>query len=141
MSFLGMGPFEIIIVLLVAFIFLGPERMAEAARTLGKWTGEIRRMGAGARAEMDDLIAEDPPRQYERRPAAADANHAETAASAETAPADDGPVAFRGGGAAPYRQAAGKTASQAATPRNVNDTSSNGNDRNSNDRNSEESKA
>ena len=143
MSFLGMGPFEIIIVLLVAFIFLGPERMAEAARTLGKWTGEIRRMGAGARAEMDDLIAEDAPSQPDRRPAPTDANQAGTAASTEPTPADDGPVAFRGGSAAPYRhrQAASKTASQAATPRNVNDTSRNGNDRNSNARNSEESKA
>ena len=60
MSFLGMGPFEIIIILLVAFIFLGPERMADAARTLGKWTSELRRATAGVRAEMDDLIADDP---------------------------------------------------------------------------------
>ena len=134
MSFLGMGPFEIIIVLLVAFIFLGPERMAEAARTLGKWTGEIRRMGAGARAEMDDLIAEDPPRQSERRPAVSDANHAETAANPET---DDGPVAFRGGGAAKTdTQTADKPASQSATPREAHQAS-----RNANDSNSEESKA
>ncbi len=132
MSFLGMGPFEIIIVLLVAFIFLGPERMAEAARTLGKWTGEIRRMGAGARAEMDDLIAEDAPRQPDRRPAAADANHAETTASAVD---DDGPVAFRGG-ANTDTQAASKPASQTATPRDTNATSPN-----DNARNSEESKA
>lgn len=62
MSFLGMGPFEIIIILLVAFIFLGPERMADAARTLGKWTSELRRATAGVRAEMDDLIADDPTR-------------------------------------------------------------------------------
>ena len=60
MSFLGMGPFEIIIILLVAFIFLGPERMADAARTLGKWTSELRRTTAGVRAEMDDLITDDP---------------------------------------------------------------------------------
>ena len=40
MSFLGMGTMEIFIILLVAFIFLGPERMVDAARTLGKWTGE-----------------------------------------------------------------------------------------------------
>ena len=130
MSFLGMGPFEIIIVLLVAFIFLGPERMAEAARTLGKWTGEIRRMGAGARAEMDDLIAEDAPRQPERRPAAADANHA------ETAQADDGPVAFRGGAATTDTQTAAPTASQAPIPREAHETS-----RPANNRNSEESKA
>ena len=137
MSFLEWAPFEIIIVLLVAFIFLGPERMAEAARTLGKWTGEIRRMGAGARAEMDDLIAEDAPRQPDRRPAAASApSQAETAASADPAPADDGPVAFRGGAATPDTQSAASTATQTPTPRKPNETS-----RNDNARNSEESKA
>lgn len=79
MSFLGMGPFEIIIILLVAFIFLGPERMADAARTLGKWTSELRRATAGVRAEMDDLIADDPTqpapptRPTQTRPANADA--------------------------------------------------------------------
>ena len=55
MSFLGMGTMEILIILLVAFIFLGPERMVDAARTLGKWTGELRRMGSTVQAEMDDL--------------------------------------------------------------------------------------
>lgn len=79
MSFLGMGPFEIIIILLVAFIFLGPERMADAARTLGKWTSELRRATAGVRAEMDDLITDDPaqptppPRATQTRPTNADA--------------------------------------------------------------------
>ena len=124
MSFLSMGPFEIIIVLLVAFIFLGPERMADAARTLGKWTGELRRMGAGVRAEMDDLIAEDAPRQPDRRPAPADAH------AAETAPADDGPVAFRGGGASADTQAAGKTADQTPTPRETHTRPPGGNERN-----------
>ena len=55
MSFLGMGTFEILIILLVAFIFLGPERMIDAARTLGKWTGELRRMGSTVQAEMEDI--------------------------------------------------------------------------------------
>lgn len=44
MNFLGMGSFEIVVVLLVAFIVLGPKRMTEAARMLGKATREIRRM-------------------------------------------------------------------------------------------------
>ena len=55
MTFLGMGTMEILIILLVAFIFLGPERMVDAARTLGKWTGELRRMGSTVQAEMDEL--------------------------------------------------------------------------------------
>ena len=35
MNFLGMGTFEVAIVLLVAFLFLGPERMLNAARMFG----------------------------------------------------------------------------------------------------------
>ena len=46
MNFLGMGPMEVLIVLLVAFIFLGPERMVDAARMLGKATRELSRMAA-----------------------------------------------------------------------------------------------
>ena len=74
MSFLGMGTFEILVILLVAFIFLGPERMIDAARTLGKWTGELRRMGSTVQAEMDDLTNVGAPltsrydqAQYDRR--------------------------------------------------------------------------
>jgi len=128
MSFLGMGPFEIIIILLVAFIFLGPERMADAARTLGKWTSELRRATAGVRAEMDDLIADDPTqpvpttRVTQTRPANADApapdetrpnapiDPSAPTAGDEVAPnaaADsDAPVAFRSARAKPPPPAA-----------------------------------
>lgn len=118
MSFLGMGTLEILIILLVAFIFLGPERMVDAARTLGKWAGEMRRMSAGVRAEMDDLISEDMAQQGRSNqqagssPQAARGNGTPTAASDSrapvpttdapntTAPLDtDAPVAFRSGGA------------------------------------------
>lgn len=125
MSFLGMGPFEIIIILLVAFIFLGPERMADAARTLGKWTSELRRTTAGVRAEMDDLIADDPTppatRPTQTRPANAAAPppdethpnapiepsattdaHAAGDDATPNAPTDsDAPVAFRSARANP----------------------------------------
>ena len=125
MSFLGMGPFEIIIILLVAFIFLGPERMADAARTLGKWTSELRRATAGVRAEMDDLITDDPTqpppttRATQTRPANADARaethpnapiepSATTADGDEVAPnaATDAPVPFRSARANPPTPAA-----------------------------------
>ena len=43
MNFLGIGPTEFLIVALVAFIFLGPARMVEVARSLGKVVQEIRR--------------------------------------------------------------------------------------------------
>ncbi|MCH8061546.1 MAG: twin-arginine translocase TatA/TatE family subunit [Chloroflexi bacterium] len=44
MSILGMGSLEILVVLLLAFIILGPERMVDVARKLGKLTRELRRM-------------------------------------------------------------------------------------------------
>ena len=55
MSFLGMGTLEVLIVLLVAFIFLGPERMVDAGRMLGKALGEVRRLTA----ELPDLTLDE----------------------------------------------------------------------------------
>ena len=46
MNILGMGTLEILVVLLIAFIFLGPERMVDAGRWLGKATVEVRRLMA-----------------------------------------------------------------------------------------------
>ena len=43
MTVLGMGPIEVLVILLVAFIVLGPERAIDAGRMLGKATREIRR--------------------------------------------------------------------------------------------------
>ena len=44
MNILGMGTLEILVVLLLAFILLGPSRMVDAARLVGKASREIRRM-------------------------------------------------------------------------------------------------
>ena len=46
MNILGMGPLEIIVILLLAFIFLGPTKMIDAARALGKASREFRRMAS-----------------------------------------------------------------------------------------------
>jgi Sec-independent protein translocase protein TatA len=43
MNFLGMGTVEILVIFLIAFIFLGPERMVDVARTLGKTLRQLRR--------------------------------------------------------------------------------------------------
>ena len=42
MDFLGIGPLEIALVALIAFIVLGPERIPEVMRQLGKWTRQLR---------------------------------------------------------------------------------------------------
>tara|TARA_B100000029_G_scaffold476330_1_gene520376 strand:+ start:288 stop:539 length:252 start_codon:yes stop_codon:yes gene_type:complete len=43
MDVFGVGPVEILMVGFVSFLILGPARMVEVARTLGKFVQEIRR--------------------------------------------------------------------------------------------------
>jgi Tat protein translocase TatB subunit len=47
---------ELLVVLVVALIVLGPTRLPEAARQLGKAMAELRRMNAGLQAEVRDAF-------------------------------------------------------------------------------------
>jgi Sec-independent protein translocase protein TatA len=97
MSFLGMGSLEVLAILLVAFIFLGPERMVEAARFLGKIARDARRLTD----ELPNLVMEDDkpaeaPIVHRRGGPRPGGDAVEDAAQAEDPAAqDDGPVAFR----------------------------------------------
>ena len=59
MNFLGMGPMEMILIFLVAFLLLGHERMIETAKLLGKAVKEIRRISTN----ISQIIPEDEIRQ------------------------------------------------------------------------------
>ena len=68
MTFAGMGPLEILVVLLVAFIVMGPDRMLTAARTIGKVTGELRRLADGLpQISLDEEPTERPDSAQARR--------------------------------------------------------------------------
>ena len=41
---LGMGPMEVAVILLVAFIFLGPQKMVQGARSFGDLVSQMRNM-------------------------------------------------------------------------------------------------
>ena len=56
----SIGGAEILLVLVVALIVLGPTRLPDAARSLGKALGEFRRMSAGFQAEVRDAFSETP---------------------------------------------------------------------------------
>ena len=95
MNFLGMGPMEVIIVLLVAFIFLGPERMVDTARMLGKATRELRRMAAELpRLDLDpdNIIPSSP--QPARNTSAATRPGVDATESEAPEPDEEEPVAF-----------------------------------------------
>jgi sec-independent protein translocase protein TatB len=51
------GP-EIIIVLIVALLVLGPNRLPQAARSMGKAMAEFRRVTGGLQAEVRDAMSQ-----------------------------------------------------------------------------------
>ncbi len=57
----SIGPAEILVVLVVALVVLGPARLPEAARTVGKAVNELRRATSGLQSEVRDAFSEAPP--------------------------------------------------------------------------------
>ena len=55
------GPAEILVVMVVALIVLGPTRLPDAARSVGRAVSEFRRVTSGFQAEVRDAFAEAPP--------------------------------------------------------------------------------
>ena len=53
------GPLEILVVLVVALVVFGPERLPEMARKVGRATNELRRMAADVKSEFDTSLAID----------------------------------------------------------------------------------
>jgi Tat protein translocase TatB subunit len=65
MGFSGIGFWEIVLVFVVIVIVLGPHRLPEIARTLGKWLRAIRKAGAdfssGITRELEESKRQPPP--------------------------------------------------------------------------------
>lgn len=59
----SLGPAEILVILIVALIVLGPERLPKAAKQLGKAVGEVRRWSSNVQEDLRsalDAEEEDP---------------------------------------------------------------------------------
>ena len=52
----NVGSPELLLVLMVALIVLGPTKLPEVARQVGKALGEIRRLSSGFQAELRDAM-------------------------------------------------------------------------------------
>ena len=52
----SIGGAEILVILVVALLVLGPNRLPEAARQVGRVMAEMRRISAGFQAEMRDAL-------------------------------------------------------------------------------------
>jgi TatA/E family protein of Tat protein translocase len=66
MDFFGIGPWEIVLILVLALIILGPGKLNETARTLGKIVRSIKRTSADFTAavtrEMNKIEEDKPPK-------------------------------------------------------------------------------
>lgn len=71
----NVGTPELLVILLVALIVLGPNKLPDAARQVGRFVGEMRRMSSGFQSELRDAMQEPvsagtPPRRSDPVPKA-----------------------------------------------------------------------
>lgn len=67
----SLGPAEILVILVVALIVLGPKRLPEAGRQVGKALAEVRRWSQDMKYEMNQAFNEPPAPTVPSQPAAA----------------------------------------------------------------------
>jgi Tat protein translocase TatB subunit len=85
----NVGGGELMVIFLVALIFLGPHRLPNAARQVGKFMAEMRRMSSGFQSELRNALDE-PLDPKPRRPRSLAADP--PAATATPRPVPDTPL-------------------------------------------------
>ncbi|MBI2845541.1 MAG: twin-arginine translocase TatA/TatE family subunit [Chloroflexi bacterium] len=61
MDFLGVGLGEVLLVVVIALIVLGPERLVESASSLGRLAGELRRASQEFADQINQELEAPPP--------------------------------------------------------------------------------
>jgi sec-independent protein translocase protein TatB len=102
----NIGGGEVAVILLLALIVLGPQRLPEAARQIGKFMGELRRMSNGFQQELRSAIDDPLEAAARERGAAIKPANPEAPALAPVPPS----TPLNGNGAAPAEKAAAKKA-------------------------------
>jgi sec-independent protein translocase protein TatB len=83
---------ELLVIAIVALLILGPDKLPDAMRKLGRATRELRRITSGFEAELRDALS-DPPEPPKAKPAAqAPMNPTATVASAAPVESADSPA-------------------------------------------------
>jgi sec-independent protein translocase protein TatB len=85
----NIGGGELLVIMLIALIVLGPQRLPDAARTVGRVVGDLRRISSGFQQELkdafdtNDVDRKDTPRRKESVPLAATVAEADERAADE----------------------------------------------------------
>lgn len=67
------GPSELLLIVIVAVIAIGPKELPGALRTVGRWIGQMRRVSAHFRTGLDAMIREAEMQELEQKWAAQNA--------------------------------------------------------------------
>lgn len=97
------GASELLVIVIVAILVIGPKEMPRALRTAGRWIGKMRRMSAHFRSGIDTMIREAELEDAEKEWRERNARIMAESSSSEVPPAME-PL--------PQGQAPGKTATQ-----------------------------
>lgn len=57
MNIFGVGPWEVVLIAILALIFIGPEKLPEIMRQIGRTVGELRRMSSELTREFQEELA------------------------------------------------------------------------------------
>ena len=84
---------ELVLIMVIALIVLGPERLPEVARTVGRWVGKARSMARSVKAEIErELAAEELQRVLNKQAASVDPFEMIEKAATPAAPPPAAPV-------------------------------------------------
>ena len=90
----NIGPAEAVVIFLVALLVLGPNKLPEAARQMGRMAAELRRLSSGFQDEMREAMREPlptlPPLPEQAQVGPANAMEAHTPAPESEPPAPAG---------------------------------------------------
>lgn len=89
----NVGGGELLVILLIALIVLGPQRLPDAARTVGRVMGDLRRISSGFQQELKDAFDDS-----DGRPAPGRPRKESVPLAASVAAVDEGTDTTPGGG-------------------------------------------
>ena len=64
MNVLGMGPLELLLIAALALIVVGPSKLPDLARQLGRVVGDLRRMSSEVKNEFRQSVQVEEPTQH-----------------------------------------------------------------------------
>ena len=68
----NLGPMEVLVVVIIALVVLGPQRLPDAMRQVGKGIGDLRRWSSQLTNEVQSAFVPGPAEQAPARPAPAE---------------------------------------------------------------------